>query len=147
MDQLVRDFFLRYERANGSLDVSGIGGLYADTFMFGGPKGVQTVKKEDFLRVVPKMKSHYSSLGLSETRLHSVDASALDSKFMLAKVGWRMTLQQTSGSRDLDTFATYVLERGNGDALSIVFQIDHQDLASVINEMQNTQVGRQGLGD
>jgi hypothetical protein len=33
--------------------------------------------------------------------------------------------------------ATYILVRGNGDALSIVFQIDHQDLASVIKELQN----------
>src|SRR5580658_1796756 len=138
VDQVVEEFFLRYERANGSLDVSGIGGLYADTFMFGGTRGVQAVKKEDFLRVVPKMKSHYSSMGILETRLQSVDASFLDAKFVLAKVGWRMSLQTATGSRDLDASATYVLERGNGDALSIVFQIDHLDLASGINEKQNT---------
>jgi len=139
MDEVVREFFLEYERANGASDVGAIGGLYADTFMFGGPKGVQTVRKEDFLRVVPKMKSHYSSMGLSETRLRAVEASVLDSRYLLAKVGWRMTLKQSSGSRDLDTFATYVLERGDGDALAIVFQIDHQDLASVIREMQDAQ--------
>jgi len=139
MEQVVEEFFRRYERANCSSDVAGIGGLYAETFMFGGTNGIQTVRKEDFLKVIPKMKSHFSSMGLSETRLQSVEASILDSRFMLAKVGWRMTLRQSLGSRDLDTFATYVLERGDGDALAIVFQIDHQDLASVIKEMQNTQ--------
>ena len=139
MEQVVEEFFRRYERANCSPDVSGMGGLYADTFMFGGTNGIQTVRKEDFLKVIPKMKSHFSSMGLSETRLQSVEANVLDSRFMLAKVGWRMTLRQSLGSRDLDTFATYVLERGDGDALAIVFQIDHQDLASVIKEMQNTQ--------
>jgi hypothetical protein len=49
-----------------------------------------------------------------------------------------MTLQKSSGKRELDTFATYILERGDGDALVIVFQIDHQDLASVINELRSS---------
>jgi hypothetical protein len=44
MNQRVKEFFLQYERATSS-DVSEIGGLYADTFMFGGPNGVQAVKK------------------------------------------------------------------------------------------------------
>lgn len=139
MDQLVKEFFLRYEKANRSSDVSGMGGFYADTFMFGGPNGIQTVRKEDFLKVVPKMKSHFSSMGLSETELQSVDTSFLDSKYFLAKVGWRMTLQNSMGSKHLDTFATYLLARGDGDALSIAFQIDHQDLASAVRELRSTQ--------
>jgi hypothetical protein len=139
VNQRVKELFLRFERANSSADVSGISELYADTFMFGGPKGVQAVKKEDFLKMVPKMKSYFSSMGLSETRLQPVEANSLDSKYLLVKVGWRMTLQNSSGMRHLDAFATYVLERGNGDALSIVFQIDHQDLANVVKELQNTE--------
>jgi hypothetical protein len=139
MDQRVKEFFLQYERANLSSDVSEISALYADTFMFGGPNGVQAVKKEDFLKVLPKRKTYFSSMGLSETQLESVDANSLDSKYLLAKVGWRMKLQNSSCNRTLDTFATYVLVQGNGDALSIVFQIDHQDLASVIKELQGTQ--------
>ncbi|MGD0548072.1 MAG: hypothetical protein ABR991_09660 [Terracidiphilus sp.] len=139
MNQLVKEFFLRYEEANSSTDVFGIGGLYADTFMFGGPNGVQAVKKEDFLKVIPKMKARFSSMGLSETRLQNVDVNSLDSKYLLAKVGWRMKLQNSSGISHLETFATYLLERGNGDALSIILQIDHQDLASVIREQRNTQ--------
>jgi hypothetical protein len=139
MDQQIKDFFLRYERANATSDLSEFSVLYADTFMFGGPKGVQAVRKEDFLRVVPKMKSHFSSMGLSETRLESVEANPLDSKYLLVKVGWRMKLQNSSGIRHLDASATYVLAGGTGDALSIVFQIDHQDLASVVEELQNAE--------
>jgi hypothetical protein len=102
--------------------------------MFGGPNGVHAVKKEDFLKVVPKMKAHFSSLGLSETLLQTVDANPLDSKYLLAKVAWRMNFRNSSGSKHVNAFATYILLRGRGDALSIVFQIDHQDLASVIKE-------------
>jgi len=139
MDQRVKEFFLEYERANSSSDVSGIGALYADTFMFGGPNGVQAVNKGEFLKVVPKRKAYFSSMGLSETQLESVEANPIDSKYLLAKVAWKMKLQNSSGSRTLDTFATYILVRGNGDALSIVFQIDHQDLASVVKGLQSTQ--------
>jgi hypothetical protein len=63
MDQRVKEFFLQYERANLSSDVSEISALYADTFMFGGPNGVQAVKKEDFLKVLPKRKTYFSSMG------------------------------------------------------------------------------------
>ena len=136
MDQRVKEFFLQYERANSSSDVSGISGLYADTFMFGGPNGVQAVKKEDFLKVIPKMKTHFSSMGLSETQLQAVEANPLDSKYLLAKVVWRMSFRNSSRSKHVDASATYILVQGNGDALSIVFQIDHQDLASVIKEQQ-----------
>ena len=106
--------------------------------MFGGPNGVQAVNKLDFLKVVPKMKTHFSSMGLSETQLQGVEVYALDSKYLLAKVAWRMKFRNSS-SKHLDTSATYVLVRGNGDALSIVLQIDHQDLASVIKAQQNTR--------
>jgi hypothetical protein len=78
-------------------------------------------------------------MGLSETQLESVEANPLESKYLLAKVAWKMKLQNSSGSRTLDTFATYILVRENGDALSIVFQIDHQHLASVTKELQSTQ--------
>ena len=81
MDQRVKEFFLQYERANSSSDVSGISALYADTFMFGGPNGVQSINKGDFLKVVPERKAYFSSMGLSETQLESVDASPIDSKY------------------------------------------------------------------
>jgi ketosteroid isomerase-like protein len=139
MKQQVKKFFLQYERANSSSDVLGISALYADTFMFGGPNGVQTVSKGDFLKVIPKRKAYFSSMGLSETQLKSVEANPIDSIYLLAKVAWKMKLQNSSGSRTLHTFATYILMRGSEGALSIVFQIDHQDLANVIKELQNTE--------
>jgi hypothetical protein len=137
MDHRVKEFFLQYEKANSSSDTSVISAQYADTFMFGGPNGVQAVNKGDFLKVVPKRKAYFSSMGLSETKLDSVQASPIDSKYLIAKVAWTMRLQNTFGSKTLNTFATHVLARGNGDELSIVFQIDHQDLGSVVKTLQS----------
>ncbi len=139
MDQQVDAFFQQYEKANASSNVEAIGHFYADTFMFGGTNDVQAVKKEDFLKVLPKMKGYFCSMGLSETQLQTVQASVMDSKYLLAKVGWRMTVRTSLGSKALDIFATYILARTPGNALSIVFQIDHQDLAAVIKDQHNIQ--------
>jgi hypothetical protein len=139
MIQQVKDFFVRYERANASSDVGGISALYADIFMFAGPNGIQVINREAFLKVIPKRKAHFSSMGLSETALSSVDACPVGSKYLEAKVTWRMTLQEASGRRNLEALATYALMRREGNDLSIVFQIDHQDLATVIKATQNME--------
>ena len=105
--------------------------------MFGGPHGAQAVKKEDFLKIVPKMKAHFSSMGLCETRLQTVKANPLDSRYLLATVGWRMKFRNSS-AKPVDAVATYILVLGQENTLSIVFQIDHQDLASVIKDQQSS---------
>ncbi len=136
MDQAIKHFFEQYEKANASSDLAMIGTLYADTFMFGGAKGVQAVEKEDFLKVLPKMKAHFASMGLSETQLQSVNASAIDAKYFLARTVWKITVRDSRGGvKQVDAFATYVLEHKEG-TLCIVFQIDHQDLAAVIKGQQ-----------
>jgi hypothetical protein len=62
----------------------------------------------DFLRLVPRMMVHFASLGLSETRLQTVQGSL---KYLLAKATCRMTVGHLTGNRrQLDAFA-YVLER------------------------------------
>ena len=133
MDLQVKQFLEQYERANASCDLAAIGTVYADIFMFAGPKGVQAVKKDDFLKVIPKMKAHFAQLGLSETRLHSIETTALDSKYVLAKTAWNMTIQDSNGhAKNLDALATYILERKDAGNLTIVVQIDHQDLATAI---------------
>ncbi len=137
MDQAINQFFLRFERANSSSDVSEFSRLYADTFLFGGPDGVQMVQKEGFLKILPKMKAHFSSMGLSETHLQAVEANPLDSKYLLAKVSWKMTLGDSSRNNHVEASTTYVLMRGGENPLSIILQIDHQDLENVIKEQQN----------
>ena len=128
---------MQFENANRSSDTSAIGELYSSTFMFGGPKGVHAIQREDFLRLIPKMKAHLSSMGLVESQLRSVEANQISSGYLLANVGWRMSIQSPSGSKHVDAIATYVLARGTGDELTIVFQIDHQDLATAIQDQQN----------
>jgi len=66
----VASFFARYEAANAVFDVEQIAACYAAVFMFGGPDAVECVKKEDFVKVLPRRKEFFRSRGLvSSNRL------------------------------------------------------------------------------
>ena len=69
----MKDFFSIYETANARFDVEKIAASYANSFMFGGPEGVQSVKKEDFLRVLPRRKEFFKSLGLTSSKIVSLE--------------------------------------------------------------------------
>ena len=132
----VEEFFRRYEQANNDFDVQLIAKLYADTFMFGNPQGVQAVKKEDFIRVLPRRKDFMKTAGLVSSRVDSVEASTLDSKYILVKTVWNMRFRTNNGDEVArETSATYILS-SSGDSFEIVFQLDHQDLMKIVQELR-----------
>src|SRR5690348_1339204 len=92
----VKSFFARYEAANAVFDVEQIAACYAESFMFGGPDGVQSVKKEDFLKVLPRRKEFFRSRGLASSNIDSLEASTLDAKYTLVKVLWKMRFDRTA---------------------------------------------------
>lgn len=136
MDQELNKFFSTFEEANQSSDIEVLGRLYGDRFMFGNPSGVKTVERDAFLKVIPAMKAHYSSMGLVDREIQTVRSHALSPKYLIATVTWRMTLQTSSAETPIEVVASYVLMRESDGALSIVFQIDHQDLATAINNQR-----------
>ena len=132
----VEEFFRRYEQANNDFDVHLIATLYADTFLFGNPQGVQAVKKEDFVKLLPRRKDFMKAAGLLSSRVDSVETSELDSKYMLAKTVWNMSFRANNGDDvTRKSLATYVLST-IGDSFEIVFQLDHQDLIKIVQELR-----------
>jgi ketosteroid isomerase-like protein len=132
----VEEFFRRYEQANKDFDVQLIARLYADTFMFGNPQGVQAVKKEDFVKVLPRRKDFMKSAGLSSSHVESVETSTLDSKYTLVKTVWNMSFRANDGDEvTLKTLATYLLS-ATGDSFEIVVQLDHQDLMKMVQDLR-----------
>lgn len=142
MDELIKAFFETYAKANSTLDIAAIGDLYAETFFFAIRNSAKPVRKEDFLKVVPGMKDHFASLGLTGTRLSSVETTELGSGYALAKVRWAMSLRAGNGSvKTFDAFATYLVQRDDHDKLSILFQLDHQDLAAMVKQERGAASG------
>ena len=134
MDINIKEFFSQYEQANSDFDVAKLASCYADVFMFGGQSGVQAVKKEDFIKVLPRRKEFFKSVGLNSSKVARIETLELDSKYVLTKVFWKMCVERAGSSREIETSASYLLLI-SGVFLHIVFQIDHQDLAKTIQEL------------
>lgn len=135
MNQTAENFFKTFEQAISQSDVATIAGQYADAFMFGSPQGVQSIKKDDFLKVLPRRKEYFASIGLVESKVTSIDATNLDPKYLLVKTAWNMTFEKPTGRKqEIEIRATYILER-EASKLTIVFQIDHQDLTARVKEL------------
>jgi hypothetical protein len=130
------EFFRLYEQANRDFDVQLIARLYADTFMFGNPQGVQAIKKEDFVKVLPRRKEFMKTAGLLSSRVDSVQTSTLDSKYVLVKTVWNMSFRGTNANEvALKISATYVLSN-IGESFEIVLQLDHQDLMKIVQNLR-----------
>jgi hypothetical protein len=128
-------FFHLYEQVNHDFDVQAISKLYADTFMFANLQGVQAVKKEDFVKVLPRRKDFMKAAGLLSSRIDSVEATTLDSKYTLVKTVWTMRIRADNGGElDGKASATYILS-AIGDSFEIVFQVDHQDLLKIVQDL------------
>jgi len=131
----VKRFFDEYERSTGQLDPELLSTLYADSFMFGGPQGAQAIKLDDFLKVVPKRQGFFQAVGLTSTKILSLEATDLDESYIQVKVSWQMRFEKAEQLPITDeNSATYILYR-QGSALRIVFQIDHQDLMKRVQEL------------
>jgi hypothetical protein len=136
MNPMVTKFFEIYEKSLAEAAVSTVAALYSDVFMFGGPRGVQLVKKEDFLKLLPGRKAYFESIGLEKSTVASINEISLDPKYILARVVWKMCLKNSTGtSTQFETRATYILEIKN-EASVIVMQLDHQDLGEKVNEIR-----------
>lgn len=124
----VKSFFSTYEAANAAFDLEQIAACYADVFLFGGPDGVQSVQKEEFLKVLPRRKEFFRSQGLVSSKVDSLESWALDAKYTLARVIWKMHFDGgEKGPRTSHNAASYVLSRRE-NRFEIILQIDHQDL-------------------
>jgi hypothetical protein len=137
MTPSVANFFEIYEKSISEAAVSTVAALYSDVFMFGGPRGVQSVKKDDFLKLLPGRKAHFQSIGLEKSTIASIDEISLDPKYILARVVWEMTLKKSpETSRQFEAKTTYILEIRN-EIPVIIMQLDHQDLAQKVNEIKS----------
>ena len=131
----VKAFFETYARATASLDPAFLEAAYAESFVFAGPAGAQAVKREDFLKVVPKRKAFFRAVGLAASEVSGLEETVLDEHHLLVKAHWTFRFEKEAGRPILEPgAATYVLRRQDG-RLRIVFQLDHQDLTKRVQEL------------
>ena len=96
--------------------------------MFASPQGAQAIKKEDFLKVLPKRQGFFKTVGLTSSKIKSLEETRLDDNYVMVKTYWNMRFEKnTEHPIVVETSATYILCQQES-LLRIVFQLDHQDL-------------------
>jgi hypothetical protein len=131
----VKELFEAYVRSTSSADSAFLGSAYGETFMFASPGGVQAVKRDDFLKVVPKRKAFFAAIGLTATDLRGLEETPLDEHHVLVKARWAFRFEKDPARPIIEEgAATYILRRQE-DRLQIVFQLDHQDLTKRAQEL------------
>lgn len=131
----VQNFFEAFEGNLEASDPALVASQYGDVFMFAGPQGTQAVKKDDFLRVIPKRAGFFKSVGLTSSTIQGLEETRLDNHYLLVKAQWSMRFEVGERSTTVDGIAaTYLLHQQAGQ-LQIVFQLDHQDLMQWVQEL------------
>jgi ketosteroid isomerase-like protein len=131
----VKAFFEQYESNIGGSDPAAIAAQYGESFVFAGPQGAQAVRRDDFVKVLPKRQSFFKAAGLRSSRVVALEEASFDDRCVLVKAQWRMQFgSATAAASALDLFATYLLQQ-QPDGLRIVFQLDHDDLTKRVQQL------------
>ena len=132
---IVREFFEGFEKASNALDLEILGSQYGDSFMFASPQGAQSIKKDDFLKVLPKRKGFFRTIGLISSKITALEETRLDKNYVMVKAHWNMKFEKNPGQSIVDEIsATYVLFQQE-NILQIMFQLDHQDLTKRVEQL------------
>jgi hypothetical protein len=135
VSDIVRAFFEDFERGSNTPNPEIIASQYDDTFVFAGPQGVQVVKKDDFLKALPKRDGFFKAVGLTSSGIQSLEETRLDDNYVLVKAHWNMRFEKDQKqSVVVEIAATYVLYQ-QGSLLRIVLQLDHQDFMKRVQDL------------
>ena len=136
----VKAFFEQYEKNVGGCDPTLVAAQYGESFVFAGPQGTQAVKRDDFLKVIPKRQEFFKAAGLRSSRIQRLEEAGIDDSCVMVKAYWRMQFEHPrTGLAEIDVSTTYVLHR-RAEGLRIVFQLDHDDLLQRTRDLGLTPV-------
>jgi len=131
----VKAFFDTYESNIRGSDPATMAAQYAESFVFAGPQGAQAVKRDDFVKVLPKRQGFFKSIGLRSSIVIALEEAGFDNRCVLVKAQWRIEFYSAAAAEAaLDVSSTYLLQQ-QPDGLRIVFQLDHDDLTKRVQEL------------
>src|SRR4051812_35835777 len=123
MTTSLRDFFDAYASATRTSDATFLASAYADTFLFAGPAGVHAVKRDDFLRIVPKRSALFRAAGQTGANVTRLDESPLDEMHTMVRAHWSLMFEQPPAPPVVvEAETSYVLRRHDG-SWQVIFQL------------------------
>jgi len=130
----LRPFFEGFAASSTIGDLDALARLYAPSILVAGPNGAHAVTSADLMRAIPERRQMLDSLGCRRTTLVSLDETALDGRYTLARAQWRWDFEPPGAvPTSLTLPSTFIVDR-SGDAPRIVVYVMHQDLAAVLRQ-------------
>src|SRR5262245_2977011 len=121
-------FLHEYERRVSDDDVTRVAELYAESFLFSGPQSASAVRRDDFVKVLPKRRAVFRSIGLTRMSLDGTSEMTVDERHVLARVEWRAEIEREGTRTSIGGLAATYLLRRHEQSFQIVAQVDHDDL-------------------
>lgn len=129
-------FFSRYAELSMEPQPKALAGLYAPTFIVGGPEGSHAFANDShFLEWLGQVAAFNREHGMRNIAVVSIEGMELSPVHTLATVTWGARFDKT-GDRKIEFTISYLLERSDGDwrILSYISRTD-----------QNAEMAKEGL--
>jgi uncharacterized protein YndB with AHSA1/START domain len=129
----VQRLFAAYEKAFLALDMEKTAGLFADTFISAGPRGVIAQNRDEFLAMAHKAAEFYRTIGQTSAKILSVQETPVSNEYVLVNVHWGVTFKKT-GDRTIEFDVSYLVQK-TGPEPKIILLIAHQDEEQAMKDL------------
>ena len=130
----IERFFEDVERETIAGEMTALAERFAEPFLAASPSGAKIAERSTFTHDVPAKKQMFEKLGSKGTKLVSLETSAIDTRYTLAKTRWQLTFEREGLMRQ-EVFAdsTYIVDTG-AEPFQIILYLTSQDLLKVFVE-------------
>jgi hypothetical protein len=130
----IEDFFQALEQETATGNFAALAERFSESFLAASPGGAKIAQRSVFTQSMPSRKQAFDKLGCTSTRLISLETTALDARYTMAKSRWQLTFVR-GGREPQEVFAdsTYIVDTG-AEPFQIILYLTSQDLPSVLAE-------------
>ena len=130
----IERFFHALEQETVTGNFPALAERFAENFLAASPSGAKVAQRSAFAQVLPARKQQFEQMGKSSTKLISLETTALDERYALAKTRWQLTFAR-NGKEPQKVFAdsTYIVDTG-AEPFQIILYLTSQDLPTVLKE-------------
>jgi hypothetical protein len=130
----IERFFQALEHETVTGNFPALAERFSESFLAASPSGVKVAQRSLFAQVLPARKQLFEKMGKSSTKLISLEASALDSRYTLAKTRWLLTFaREGQDSHEVFADSTYIVDTGE-EPFQIILYLTSQDLPKMLAE-------------
>jgi len=131
--QAVGKLFDELGKDSDPTDTSTVDASYHSSFLFCDPENVNSIKKEDFLRIMPMMTRQFTEMGFKSKKVKDLHIHKLDPQYFQVRVEWEMLFERKGKTDIFDNIRVTYLLRKEDELFRIIMQMDHQNLNEIVS--------------